>query len=413
MKLLWASNAPWAPSGYGGQTLQVVKRLKADGHDVAIAANFGLQARVMIDEENLPGVPILPALYDGVGNDILPAHFRAWAKDQPAWLITLYDVWPYQPERFDDLRIASWVPIDHYPVPPVVEKWCRQHRPIAMSRFGQNELARRGIESTYIPHAIEPVFKRIDTAREQLEWLPEHFVVLINAANKGATPMRKAWSEMFGAVAMFMDNHPDVRLHLHTERVGAQAPDLQQILDAWRIDPERVNWSPQYLLKIGQIGPTDLARLYSACDVLLATSMGEGFGIPVVEAQACGLPVIVSNWTAQPELVGGGWLADVQPDWDPVQNAFFCKPIIGSIVEQLEKSYTARGDTELRQAAIAKASEYDADLVYERHWRPFLADLERNAAPIGPVAQPEPFKLNPAPMNRAERRARARTKVPA
>lgn len=381
MKILWASNAPWAPSGYGGQTLQVVRRLKAAGHDIAVAANYGLQARVMIDEELLPGVPILPSQYDGIGNDILPAHFSAWAEGEPALLITLYDVWPYQRERFRDINLASWVPVDHYPVPPVVADWCREHDTIAMSRFGQERLAATDITSTYIPHAIERVFSPVADARTQLGWDDDRFVVVINAANKGSAPMRKAWSEMFGAMGIFMATHPDVRLHLHTERLGAQAPDLQQILDSWNVDPKRVEWTPQYRLKIGQIEPADIARLYSAANVLLATSRGEGFGVPVIEAQACGLPVIVSNWTAQPELVGGGWLADVQPDWDPVQSAFFCTPIISSIVSKLELAYEARGDETIRAAAIAKAAEYDADKVFDEAWVPFIAAQEAKLTP--------------------------------
>lgn len=390
MKLLWASNAPWAPSGYGGQTLQVVRRLKAAGHDIAIAANFGIQARVMMDDELLPGVPIFPSLYDGIGNDILAAHYNAWANNEPTYLITLYDVWPYQRSYFTDIPVASWVPVDHYPVPQAVADWCREHDAIAMSRFGHDRLEQAGIASTYIPHAIETVFRRIDGAREALGWDPDAFVVLINAANKGGN-MRKSWSEMFGALALFMDKHPDVRLHLHTERIGAQSPDLGMLLDLWRIPVDRVSWSPQYQLKIGQIGPEEVAQLYSASDVLLATSKGEGFGIPVIEAQACGLPVIVSNWTAQPELVGGGWIADVQPDVDIAQGAFFCTPIISSIQAKLELAYEARGDTDIRQAAIAKAAEYDAATIFEEGWVPLIASLEE--------------KLTAKP-NRKERRKR-------
>jgi glycosyltransferase involved in cell wall biosynthesis len=390
MKLLWASNAPWAPSGYGGQTLQVVKRIKAAGHDIAIAANYGIQSRMMIDDELLPGVPILPALYDGIGNDILAAHYAFWSKGEPAHMFTLYDVWPYARERFRDIPISSWVPIDHYPVPPQVAEWCKEHQPIAMSKFGQARLKDIGIDSVYIPHAIEKTFSPVDGAREELGWDKDAFVVLINAANKGSAPMRKAWGEMFLATAIFMAAHPDVRLRLHTERIGGQSPDLQQILDASRIDNARVEWTSQYHLKTGQIEPADVARLYSASDVLLATSMGEGFGIPVIEAQACGLPVIVSNWTAQPELVGGGWIADVQPSWDPVQTAYFCTPIISSIVARLEDSYAERGSETVRAAALAKAAEYDADKVFAEGWAPYLAELE----------------ARPSKPSRAERRAK-------
>ena len=42
-RILWASNAPFAATGYGVQTAQVVQRLTRDQHEVAIACNYGLQ----------------------------------------------------------------------------------------------------------------------------------------------------------------------------------------------------------------------------------------------------------------------------------------------------------------------------------------------------------------------------------
>lgn len=383
MKILWASNAPWAPSGYGTQTLQAVRRIAADGHSIAIAANYGSQAQATY-WPGLPDVPILPALYDGIGNDILPAHFQAWTGDEPGVLITLYDVWPYHIERFRNMNVASWVPIDHMPAPPQVVAWCKEHRPLAMSRFGQRMLEVEGITADYIPHAIETSIYSPGSkaqARAELEWPADDFIILVNAANKGMTPMRKAWSENLIAASMFLKDHPDARIHLHTERVGAQSPDLQLLADIAHIDPARLSWTPQYLLKVGQISASDVARMYRASDVLLATSKGEGFGVPTVEAQACGLPVIVSDFSAQPELVGAGWLVAGQPDMDPIQSASFFTPYIYSIRDALEQAYNAKDDPGIRDRAIAKAQEYDADRVYAEHWRPVLASLEEAMRP--------------------------------
>jgi glycosyltransferase involved in cell wall biosynthesis len=116
-----------------------------------------------------------------------------------------------------------------------------------------------------------------------------------------------------------------------------------------------------------------LAALYSAADVLLACSMGEGFGIPVIEAQACGTPVIVSNFSAQPELVGDGWLVDGQPFWDAAQKAWFFTPSVASILNALRASYEApRG---VSAKAVEFARQYDADAVYERFWKPAIKEI--------------------------------------
>ena len=121
---------------------------------------------------------------------------------------------------------------------------------------------------------------------------------------------------------------------------------------------------------------TALASLYSDADVLLATSAGEGFGVPVIEAQACGTPVIVSNWTAQPELVGDGWVVDGQPLWDSFQNSWFFTPHVSQIVRALEAAYERpRGETS--QDALEFAEAYEADRVFAEHWRPIMETLAR------------------------------------
>ena len=47
-----------------------------------------------------------------------------------------------------------------------------------------------------------------------------------------------------------------------------------------------------------------LAALYHRAELVLLTSEREGFGLPIVEAMACGTPVLTSNITAMPEIAG-------------------------------------------------------------------------------------------------------------
>jgi glycosyltransferase involved in cell wall biosynthesis len=50
---------------------------------------------------------------------------------------------------------------------------------------------------------------------------------------------------------------------------------------------------------------TDLPAIYSQCDIFLYPSLRESFGIPILEAMSCGVPVITSNTSSMPEVSGG------------------------------------------------------------------------------------------------------------
>ena len=383
--ILWASNSPWAPTGYGTQTAQVTQRLKDDRHRIAVASNYGLEAASF----EWHGIKQFGRGFDMYSNDVVPAHMAAWEHENPGFdplLITLYDVWVFKGEQWDHMpSIASWVPIDHMPAPPAVMKFLSKPNvtPIAMSQFGQAMIEREGVECLYVPHAIEKVFTPTAsvplpkggalTGRQFMEVDGSKFVVGMNAANKGKVPNRKAYPEALLAFALFAKKHDDAVLYIHTEDRGAMGGiNLRELAEACGIPDHQITFVDQYAYRTG-IPQEMLAAIYTAMDVLLMPSMSEGFGIPIIEAQACGTPVIVTDSTAMPELLGDGWLVEGQPWWDALQNAWMVAPSVPSIVEALEQAYDQ--GRQRSQLAIDFAAQYDADYVFENYWRPAIAAL--------------------------------------
>ena len=379
----WTSNAPWATTGYGTQTAQVTTRLKKQGHNVAIFNNYGLEGA----NQDWNGIPIYQRGADLYSNDVVPAHMFDWVDlngDAPHILFTLYDVWVFKGEKWKDWNVASWVPIDHTPAPPQVSAWCREDNvtPIAMSQYGQAMLQNVGIDALYIPHAIEKVFKptkAVDgiSGRKRMGISEDKFVVGMNAANKGVMPNRKAFGENLLAFSMFAQMHDDVVLYMHTDYLGALGGiKLIDLLRSVGIPKEKFKFVDPYNYRMS-ISQEIVASLYTAMDVLLATSYGEGFGVPTIEAQDCGTPVIVSEFAASTELCGDGWLIEGQPLWDAPQTSWFNIPNVPRIVEALEEAYQ-RGQGR-SQKAIDFAKDYNADVVFDKFWKPTLDVLKNKA----------------------------------
>ncbi len=374
----WNSNASWAATGYGTQTAQVTQRLKELGHDVAVFTNYGLEG----SNTDWNGIPHYQRGADMYSNDVVPAHMHDWTSRHPKQghiLFTLYDVWVFKGPRWADWNVASWVPIDHIPAPPEVTKWLRQDfvTPIAMSQYGQSMIENVGIESLYVPHGIESVFKPMKrhkgtTGRDYIGVGEDKFVVGMNAANKGVVPNRKAFGENLLAFSMFAQKHKDAILYLHTEAVGAAGINLIELIHAVGLEKNQYRFIDPYLYR-SAMSQEIVAATYTAMDVFLGVSMGEGFGIPTIEAQACGTRVIVSEFAASTELVGDGWLVEGQPFWDPMQKSFQHMPSVPSIVDSLEKAYD-KGQNRSQQA-IDFAKQYDADTVFETHWKPTLKQI--------------------------------------
>jgi glycosyltransferase involved in cell wall biosynthesis len=206
------------------------------------------------------------------------------------------------------------------------------------------------------------------------------------AANKG-WPCRKAFPEVFQAFKILQEKHDDVHLHLHTKKDAPWGVDLVAMMEQMGVDLDDVSFVDQYQYVVG-MGTPYMRDLYSAFDVLVNPAYGEGFGIPIIEAQACGTPVIVNNFTAMPELVFSGTLVEGEP-WYTAQDSWQQKPFIGDIYDAMEhwynQSYDFAQSKVLRETVKA---QYHPDVVVEHHWKPVLEEclvrLEgRKARPEG------------------------------
>ena len=144
-----------------------------------------------------------------------------------------------------------------------------------------------------IPNAVEATFQplakaEIESFRERQGIGSETFCLL----NVGVNHPRKNISTILQAVEILAQKG----LRIQFWKVGADFTVEQKEF----IQTHNLNAWIKYF---GNPDKSTLVQIYNAANVLIAPSLHEGFGITLLEAMACGTPVITSNISAMPEVV--------------------------------------------------------------------------------------------------------------
>ncbi len=125
--------------------------------------------------------------------------------------------------------------------------------------------------------------------------LPENFVLYLGGydARKNIKSLLYAFTWIS---ATLTDMYPLVLAGELPQKDSVLYPDPLRIARELGIE--------EYIVTPGWIAEADLPLLYSAATVFIYPSYYEGFGLPVLEAMACGTPVVTTNATSIPELAG-------------------------------------------------------------------------------------------------------------
>lgn len=201
-----------------------------------------------------------------------------------------------------------------------------------------------------IHEAINPSYRyeenreAVDATRKRYN-LPESFALFV-----GTIEPRKNLPTLFRAIRMLNDQH---NTDLGLAVVGQWGWLYDEVLRAY--EELTLQGTVKFL---GHIPLEDLVHLYNAASVMAYPSHYEGFGLPPLEAMACGTPVIVSSTSSLPEVVGDAGLL-VNPDDHEALAVSLWRILSDS---ELKTTLVQRGFQRVRNFSIKRMAEETLDL---------------------------------------------------
>jgi glycosyltransferase involved in cell wall biosynthesis len=384
-------------SAYSKVTYETCTRLAKAGHKVAhIPMGFANKMGKTIYED----VIVYNSGQNAFGEDVAVPDYADFNADM---LITIKENW-----NFNTIpRMAiNWVPMvicDHSPISESMTRNLETaFKVISVSRHAQFELMQKKIESSYIPHGVSTqVFKPLDKAKCRKLWHldPDEFVVGLVAMNRA----RKVIPRQLQIYKKFLEMNPGVKSHLmlwtnvypntypESDHLGVADVGVSLLPEIMRLGlGDAVRWVDSKTYDAGipdwagdnYENGWDMVKLYNCFDVLLLCSSGEGVGLPLLESQSVGVPVVTTNYAGGPEHVGSGYTV---PWHDYVilntPGTRFALCDIELAAEALTKVYDGNRE-KLAERARLFALRYDWDRIVETHWKPFLRQCEDELFPL-------------------------------
>jgi len=356
LRIMPISDSPWAPTGFGTNTRNVSAILIKEGHHIGYGGCQNPQHGKYVTEwplgqteetvewENLPimhpgqerfGEKSFPSWLKNFKPDVVWTHLDfqmfmhvAGYKQPKQATIPLYNDKGKLLSRKERMTLmnnmfkeiskgppwkwAATIPFDGQPCIPSWQELLDQiDYKLCMSRYGQlcmEEEFKRCEESWYIPHGVDcnffkPKMEPMYGDKKLSDVAEGAFVVGCVARNQH----RKNIPQLVKGFKEFVDRNdlkPDqAKLMLHMDWTDAMGWRFPEFAEAYGLKDYLLP-TLMGVLDAGE-APDDegMVNIYNCMDVFVLPTAGEGFGIPTIEAMACGVPVAVTNYTTAWEII--------------------------------------------------------------------------------------------------------------
>jgi len=390
MKILSCCDNAYVSTGYGTAWTNLLKRmtkLKPDWEFYHLGWQERSRKRITID-----GFVHLPA---GKLDKAYDRVFTYLMEIKPDFFITMADVGVqagYIEPVFQAKQMGwqgkwiAWTPLDSY-------SWALGWDEIfdapdinlAMAQFGESQMKKYNVHDVrMIPLGVDTKkYKPLNRneLRKKLGF-ENYFIVGFVGRNQ----KRKMLDRLIKGFAQFSKDKEDVKLVLHTDIVPPDCPgwDLRTLFHRFsKFDKDltkknKVMFTKDNLdlIKRQSTSPNKMVDIYNLFDLFCYATGGEGFGMPGIECQSCGVPLIMTDCTTGPELCKKENLIPrlkdkydrdvIEIGQNAVENKY---PDDVEMAKLLEKKYLAWKNGTLKQegeAARQFSLDYDWDIICNR-----------------------------------------------
>ena len=267
-------------------------------------------------------------------------------------------------------RSHFWLPIHYDPIEKYTEYVLKHFDHIIPLSPSTEKLVIKqiGRSERCIPHVINfrtPLPEQItkDHLRNEFGISSTKWLILTVAGNYEMTG-RKSLDTTIVSFKKILEKHENAVLWIHAqyEDTGSKkAYDIRGMAMDLKIPFDSL------IITESVVDETVLQKMYKCADVYLCGSKAEGFGIPQLEAQYFGVPVVATKFGAMEDYCWHGICAEpAQVSYNHMQSAWWVMPSINNMVEALDKVYKGELTTTSEEVSERVRNEMSYDTVAKK-----------------------------------------------